>query len=151
MEYTLKTDLTIGQTLYYLKAMRKNVYAPCTVCNNARKVSITVNGEDFKIDCPKCTGERTKGDTHKFIKSVNYSVEECTVREFIYGKDNRWRVTTSEHSNVDPVTLIGTRYTEKTEIFTDRESAKKRMKELNKIEREKSNEFLKAYILQGGE
>jgi endogenous inhibitor of DNA gyrase (YacG/DUF329 family) len=141
MELTLKTDLSIGQKLYYLNAEKKTVYAPCPTCKNERNVSVVIEGETFQISCPKCAGKSTKGDKSKSIVIKQHSVESAQITGFAFGTAEYgkvWRVNVSYYS-VDPETLTS-RYD--VQYYVDLEAAKKAAKDLNKSENLRKKEFL---------
>lgn len=143
MELTLKTDLRIGQTLYYLESKEKNVYKPCPACDNQRKVEFQHNGHIFTADCPKCTGKQIKGDESNFITTQEYSVSDTEIRRF-------------ECSDNESFTINGDIYIEtliskdgwrgKKQYYISKDEAAKTAKELNKQEKQKANDFLKESV-----
>lgn len=148
MELILNTDLEIGQQLFYLETKEKTIYAPCHICNNERKITITMGGKEFELPCPQCSGKQIKGDTSKTVKVKRYSVADCHVTGFAYGISHRapeakWRLVTSKYRDVEPKTLLATDYYSEVQLFTNEDLAEKRMKEFNKIEKRKCDDFLK--------
>lgn len=55
----------------------KKIYKPCPVCENKRKVW-TNTEPTMQVDCPRCTGSRTKGGESISVKA--YSVQEVLVK-----------------------------------------------------------------------
>jgi hypothetical protein len=148
MELTLKTDLSIGQRLYYLASKSKTIYAPYPTCNNERKVTVEIGGESFTVDCPKCTGKATKGDTKSYVTIEQHSVDYCHIKSFRYGKHRyghgaeTWRFDTSSHSDILLDTLREDTVYGAAQLYTDEAAAKSAARELNKAENAKRDEFL---------
>ena len=148
MKLTLETNLAIGQQLYFLVAKEKNVYAPCRVCENKREVTIKVKDEAYEISCPECSHKKIKGDTANRIKIFQYSVYNTVIKGFCYEnpaynvKGEQWYIQTTGFHKINLETLTSV-LRDKTQFFTDVETADNMAKDLNKKEKLKQKAFLK--------
>ena len=139
MELLLKTDLEIGQTLYYADWNSKTIYAPCVICNNKREIEVTINDETFNIHCPKCTGKATKGDTSRKIIIKEYSVGENCISEMLTNNGETFCVKIG-YSKLDIKTLIDANG--RVQYYTDKSECIEVVKNLNKVKKAKIKAFM---------
>jgi|GEM_PF-4492021 len=144
MELTLKTELKIGQKLYYADSKTKNVYAPCDVCGNERKIDIEVSGQEFRIDCPKCTGKQIKGNESNGITVNEYFVCEYLIESFVCEDGKSFIVKIGyDKAYIDSLLEISRYMTiAPKQYYIDKSECLKVVKAKNKESRAKVNEFL---------
>lgn len=157
MNITINNSFEFGQKLYRLSCKVKNVYKPCTLCNNTRKVSIkdTDSGEVYSVTCPKCSGKQIKGDSRYCISINTYSMETLEVESVTVSRkgisarlvqgcyggtvirllpDDDRTVLVEKNSGFCSSDVIY--YTSKSECAAE-------MRRLNKLEKEKAEKFLR--------
>lgn len=158
MYLTISNVFEFGQKLYRLSCKSKNVYKPCTLCNNTRKVTIKdpENGTEYVVSCPKCSGRKIKGDDRYYISVNSYSMEVLEIDSLLVMEDKvEARVKSSIYNSYGSITLLPddnrTRLVEKNRGFlgsdiiyyVNKDECYAEMRRLNKIEKEKAEKFLR--------
>lgn len=159
MNLTINNSFEFGQKLYRLTFKYKVVYKPCTLCNNTRKVTIKDpdSGEEFYVTCPKCEGRHIKGDYRNKISVKSYSMEHLEIEEIVITQNevyarltnNSYRSSTVHLLPDDQRTVLVEESTgfsacgEVTRYYTSKQECQAEMRRLNKLEKNKVEEFLK--------
>lgn len=159
MNIVINNSFEFGQKLYRLSCKSKNVYKPCTLCNNTRKVVIKDPDDDreYNVPCPKCSGRQIKGDDRYYISVKTYSMEVLEIDSLVVteGGNVEARVKSSNYGSFGTITLHQdddrTSLTEKSKGFggsdivyyTSKADCSAEMRRLNKIEKEKAEKFLR--------
>lgn len=158
MYLTISNVFEFGQKLYRLSCKSKNVYKPCTLCNNTRKVIIKDpdSGVEYSVPCPKCSGRQIKGDDRHYISVNSYYMEILEIDSLLVTEDKvEARVKSSKYNSYGSITLLPddnrTRLVEKSRGFlgsdiiyyVDKAECYSEMRRLNKIEKEKAEKFLR--------
>ncbi|MDR0919593.1 MAG: hypothetical protein LBM93_10185 [Oscillospiraceae bacterium] len=147
MKLELNTKLELGTEIYFLNCETANVYKPCGICNNERKITITAGGKEYTIDCPECKDKYVKGDISKATQIKKYNLDVATIKSFRYETLNwavapKWYAYTDKCVLVDVETLTDTSICRPITLFFDKAEAAAEMKKLNKAENEKKKAFL---------
>jgi hypothetical protein len=142
LELVLKTDLRVGQVLYYFTSKEKRIYKPCPACDNQRQKEFEHNGHTFKADCPLCTGRQIKGDQNNFISIREYCVESERIQSFRCDDNETFK--TNSGTNVSTL-KVHTHYPD-LQYYVEKREALSVVKELNKIERRKADDFLELEV-----
>lgn len=156
MNLTISNSFELGQKLYRLSCKSKNVYKPCTMCNNTRKVVIKDpdSGREYSVPCPKCDGRQIKGDDRYYISVNSYSMEVLEIesivitRNEIYAKLSQGAFNSIVHlmPDDDRTVLVEKKMgfgTTNTTYYVNRSDCYAEMRRLNKIEKEKAEKFLR--------
>ncbi len=86
MNITLDLPYRIRDRLYKVEAKTKKIYKPCSLCNNTRKYTVSAEGNEYSIDCPKCSGKQLKGDTSQEPLVVQqYTTQELYIERVVVG------------------------------------------------------------------
>lgn len=156
MNLTISNSFELGQKLYRLSCKSKNVYKPCTMCNNTRKVVIKDpdSGREYSVPCPKCDGRQIKGDDRYYISVNSYSMEVLEIdsivitRNEIYAKLSQGAFNSIVHlmPDDDRTVLVEKKMgfgTANNIYYVNRSDCSAEMRRLNKIEKEKAEKFLR--------
>lgn len=156
MNLTINNSFEFGQKLYRLSCKSKNVYNPCTMCNNTRKVVIKDpdSGREYSVPCPKCDGRQIKGDDRYYISVNSYSMEVLEIESIIikqgeiYAKLSQGAFNNIVHLMPDDnrTVLVEKKMafgTTNTTYYVNRSDCYAEMRRLNKIEKEKAEKFLR--------
>mgnify|MGYP001638151838 CR=1 FL=1 len=155
MNLIISNNFEFGQKLYRLSCRSKNVYKPCTLCKNTRKVIIEDpdNGMEYSVPCPKCEGRQIKGDDRYYISVNSYYMEVLEIdsivitRNEIYAKLSQGAFNSIVHLMPDDsrTVLVEKKMgfgTSNTTYYVNRSDCAAEMRRLNRIEKDKVAEFL---------
>lgn len=52
----------LGQEFYALRFRIKEVPLPCRACHSSGEISVSIEGDTYKVKCPLCSGKRVRVD-----------------------------------------------------------------------------------------
>lgn len=148
MKISIENKYELGQRFYALQFQNKNVYRPCRLCGNTRKVSIPFEGTQYTVECPRCAKKHIKGEEDSFLTVRTAKVEEYTLTVVHVDQYLTVTVDLTSPASLWSSTFKGISFRKLSdllqsgELYLSREEAKKAAMAHNRKEKSKERKFL---------